>query len=85
MGIDFLRRACGLGLNAEQAPEKCHPFPSMGWRHRVEKRPVVVGTIRSDPVVCKDFAADDHLPLSYPREVLVPRRVVQARQQPNGN
>ena len=45
---------------------------------------MVVGTIRLDRVVRKDFAPDDHLPLSDPREVLLPRRVVQARQQPKG-
>ena len=64
---------------------KCHPFTSMGSRNRVEKRPVVVGTIVADRGVYKDFAADDHLALSCSREVLPPRRVAQARQQPNGN
>ena len=65
-------------------PTKCHPFTSMGSTYRVEKRPVVVRTIRLDRVVCKDFAADDHLPLSSLRQVLSPRRVAQARQQTNG-
>ena len=66
-------------------PTKCHPFTSMAWRPRAEKRPVVVGTIQSDRVMRKDFAADDHLPLSCPQEVLPQRRVAQARQQPKGN
>ena len=70
---------------ATEHPTKCHPFTTMGWRHRAEKRPVLVGTIRSDRVVRKDFEADDRLPLSCMREVLPPRRVAQARQQPNGN
>ena len=64
-------------------PTNCHPFTSMGWRPSgranvghfqcsLTTGPVVVGTIRSDRVVIKDFATDDYLPLSCPREVLAP-------------
>ena len=56
----------------------------MGWRHKAEERLVVVGTIRSDRVVRKDFEADDRLPLSCPWEVLPPQRGLKPDSNPTG-
>ena len=31
--------------NGDPAPAKCHPFTSMGWRHRADMRPMLSGRI----------------------------------------